>query len=179
MTNNPQRGKSARIPRFRHGVCENESKGIHFGWTERSENGRYLCPECLAGEDVDPASDSSFYLRPVCMMPLYVGSDLLSRDELNPMIDQIARDYLESGRMPSSPDGRKSLGYDYGLLLYNLTRLGHPAASEVFKRMMGLRDETGAWSEFYLDEKPHGTLCRPWESAINIEAAIQYVMSVG
>jgi hypothetical protein len=28
--------------------------------------------------------------------------------------------------------------------------------------------------EYYKDGVPSGTLCRPWESAINIEAAIEY-----
>jgi hypothetical protein len=40
--------------------------------------------------------------------------------------------------------------------------------------MMNMLDETGAWVEYYIEGKPNGTFCRPWESAINLEAAIRF-----
>ncbi|MEI6915322.1 MAG: hypothetical protein WCL39_09345, partial [Armatimonadota bacterium] len=42
--NEPKRDVPEIAPRFRHGVCE----GLcgWFGWTERTENARYLCPVC-------------------------------------------------------------------------------------------------------------------------------------
>ena len=40
--------------------------------------------------------------------------------------------------------------------------------------MMSLRDGAGAWVEYYVDGRPSGCGCRPWESGINIEAAIRY-----
>jgi hypothetical protein len=42
--------------------------------------------------------------------------------------------------------------------------------------MLSVLDSTGAWVEYYVDGHPNGTFCRPWESAINLEAAIDYVM---
>jgi hypothetical protein len=40
--------------------------------------------------------------------------------------------------------------------------------------MLSLVDETGAWVEYYHNGLPMGCNYRPWESAINIEAAILY-----
>jgi hypothetical protein len=35
-------------------------------------------------------------------------------------------------------------------------------------------DPTGAWVEYYINGVPHLTRCRPWESAINLEAVLHY-----
>ena len=35
-------------------------------------------------------------------------------------------------------------------------------------------DPTGAWAEYYVLGRPHGTRCRPWESAINIEVLLRH-----
>jgi hypothetical protein len=40
--------------------------------------------------------------------------------------------------------------------------------------MMNALDETGAWVEYYNENGAGGTFCRPWESAINLEAAIEF-----
>ena len=37
-------------------------------------------------------------------------------------------------------------------------------------RMLEVLDETGAWVEYYDNKKPFNCRCRPWESAINIDA---------
>ena len=52
--------------------------------------------------------------------------------------------------------------------------LDEVVAAEVYDRMMALRDDSGAWVEYYVDGQPSGCRCRPWESGINIEAAIKY-----
>jgi hypothetical protein len=40
--------------------------------------------------------------------------------------------------------------------------------------MMDVRDAAGAWVEYYRDDAPVGCPCRPYESGINLEAALRY-----
>lgn len=80
--------------------------------------------------------------------------------------------YQKTGRLPSRPDGNVTVGYDYGLLLYNLVELQHPLAGEIYEKMLSVIDECGAWAEYYENGRPSHTRCRPWESGINLLAAI-------
>jgi len=50
----------------------------------------------------------------------------------------------------------------------------HTLARLLYEKTLGLLDSTGAWSEYYLAGVPRGTRCRPWESAINLEAALRW-----
>lgn len=92
------------------------------------------------------------------------------------MVDEIMLQYKATGRLPSRPEGNRAVGYDYGLLLYSLTELASPFAREIYERMLTLVDDTGAWVEYYEDHQPQGTRYRPWESGINLEAALYYAM---
>lgn len=172
ITNNPARQTMGEMPRFRHGVCEG---GDAFGWTERTAQGRYLCPTCFGQKDLPAADPTAYSINSVILMPLYVHSTLFSSEEIQTLATQLVANYQSTGRLPSRPDGNIAVGYDYGLLLYTLTALGDPAASEIYKKMMEAIDPTGAWVEYYIDGKPSGTRCRPWESGINLEAAIHYL----
>jgi hypothetical protein len=60
-------------------------------------------------------------------------------------------------------------------LLYALTELNCPMARALYEKTLELADSTGAWAEYYRDHKPAGTRCRPWESAINVEALLHWV----
>jgi hypothetical protein len=42
-------------------------------------------------------------------------------------------------------------------------------------KMLDLLDSTGAWVEYYDNDIPFNCRARPWESAINIEAIIEYI----
>ena len=79
-----------------------------------------------------------------------------------------------TGRPGKSRRRDRILGYDFGMFLYALADCGDPLAADVYDRMMALRDDSGAWVEYYVDGQPSGCRCRPWESGINIEAAIKY-----
>ena len=83
-------------------------------------------------------------------------------------------DFRTQGRLPSRPDGDTCLGYDYGLLLYAAAQCGLEA-DDVLTHMLNLQDETGAWVEYYRNGQPVGTKCRPWESGICIEGALDYL----
>ena len=94
------------------------------------------------------------------------------------MVSPLIIEYNKTGNLPSRPDGNITVGYDYGLLLYNLTKLHDPFGKDIYLKMMSLLDETGSWVEYYKNDKATGTHYRPWESAINLEAAIDYAESL-
>jgi hypothetical protein len=181
LTHNPARAATAALPRFRHGVCEKcsaEGRVVGIVWTERSPAGRYLCPECLASDPFPAAENRLYLLQSVSLTPLYFSSSLFTLDELSPLVEEIAARYQRTGQLPSRPEeespgsGALTVGYDYGFLLYALTALGDPQAGDLYEKTLSLLDPAGAWVEYYLDHRPAGTRCRPWESAINLEALL-------
>lgn len=185
LTNQPRRAALVRLPRFRHGVCERclvePSRPIAAIWTERSPSGRYLCPDCLAKGDFPPAVPRSFQLNAVSLVPFYFRSTQFSPQELAIIVDEAVRLFRQIGHLPSrsdEPDGL-AVGYDYGLLLYALAVLRHPAAEGFCRTVLGLRDSAGAWAEYYRGGQPVGTRCRPWESAINLEAVLKWAENTG
>lgn len=174
ITNNPERREAGGMPRFRHGVCE-ASNPMRFGWTERTETGRYMHPAAFAEGLRLPEADATVYtLQSVSLTPLYFASSLLKPEELAPVVDEILSSFERTGALPSRPDTNVSVGYDYGLVLYASAELGNAKGALVYDKMMGVIDAMGTWSEYYLDHQPFNTRCRPWESAINIEAALHW-----
>ncbi len=182
-TNNPARAAVAELPRFRHGVCEGclvaPRRPVGVLWTERSASGRYLCPDCLAGAALAAAVPRVYTLQSVALTPLYLHSDLFQPAELAPTVARIMRSYSATGCLPSRPDdpGGIALGYDFGVLLYALTRLGHSGAVPLYTQTLALLDAAGAWAEYYRGSQPLGTRCRPWESAINLEALLDAALT--
>ncbi|HHY83366.1 MAG TPA: hypothetical protein GX505_11935 [Clostridiales bacterium] len=181
IANNPERKKFAAIPLFRHGVCEgcfqssNANRIYSFGWTEKNKHGRYLCPNCISNSNIGPAEDIAYHIHSAALMPLYIKSSLFTNQEIAEMLRPVIKLYKDTGKLPSRPDGSITVGYDYGLLLYSLTEIKHPLAEEIYRRMFSVIDAAGAWVEYYENDKPKGTRCRPWESGINLEAAINYL----
>jgi hypothetical protein len=110
----------------------------------------------------------------VSLLPLYIGSDILSHREIAPLVDSIVFTFKRTHRLPSRPGGNVTVGYDYGFLLYNLTKLNDSAALKIYKKMFCILDDTGTWSEYYTNGKASGTRYRPWESGINLDAAILF-----
>jgi hypothetical protein len=172
ITNNPARATVAKMPKTRHGVCE-RCTTVHD--TLRTPNGRYVCVECLDEEPLPPVTPEIYTLQSVSLTPLYFNSTLFDKEEMRPLVEEIMTRYEATGELPSRPDGKVSVGYDYGLLLYALTELGDPRARDLYIKTLELADETGAWAEYYTGHVPAGTRCRPWESAINVEALLHWV----
>ncbi len=173
ITNNPERSRDkAALPRMRHGVCES---CVTVQWTVRTENSRHVCVDCLNKPPLPAVEPKVHTLQSVALTPLYFHTTLFGKEELRTQAEEIVAAYQQTGRLPSRPDGEVSVGYDYGLLLYALTELDHPAARELFVKTLELADSTGAWAEYYRNHKPTGTRCRPWESAINVEALLHWV----
>ena len=188
ITNNPERTKLAEMPQFRQGVCEgfidnpgcilNRTNGI--GWLEKNENGRYLCIHCQSFKEYPKAEEKIYNLISVSLTPFYFDSHLLDDAKLNSIIEPVSENYLKSGRLPSMQNKpqnvyqQRSVGYDYGLLLYALTKTNSPVAEKLYKQTLNIADEFGTWSEYYHNDEPRGTRYRPWESSINIEALIEF-----
>ena len=186
LTNNPARMTTEEMPRFRHGVCESgaylpEHDGLRcqggaIGWVEKSADGHYLCPSCLSRGIVLPPGRPIYRLASVSLVPLYLGSDLFSREEIGTVAADIIERYQRTGRLTTTPDSPGTVGFDFGLLLYTLAELYHPLASRVYRHMMDVRDSAGAWVEYYRDDRPMGCPCRPYESGINLEAGLHFAL---
>ena len=74
----------------------------------------------------------------------------------------------------SVPEGKLNVGYDYGLLLFNMLHYGIPGAERIYRRILAMRDGVGMYSETYIEGRPTGTRFRPWETAINISALLKF-----
>jgi hypothetical protein len=176
--NNTTRSVELSLPEFRHGVCEGQLTGCEFfSWTQKNAHNRYLCPICFAkekGKNLPAFLPKRFRVHSVSLLPLYIGSDILSHREIAPLVDSIVFTFKRTHRLPSRPGGNVTVGYDYGFLLYNLTKLNDSAALKIYKKMFCILDDTGTWSEYYTNGKASGTRYRPWESGINLDAAILF-----
>ena len=171
LTNNPKRKEGLSFPMFRHGVCES---CFQVDWLQKTANNRYLCAKCFPYKTLSDIVDKEHYVSSVSLTPWYIRSTVLSDEKVKNFVTDIVKSYESTGKLPSRPDGNRTVGYDYGLFLYSLLKIDHPAKDKVYTQMLDVIDDTGAWVEYYTDGVPSGTLCRPWESAINIEAAIEY-----
>ncbi|MHB1152921.1 MAG: hypothetical protein ACYCWE_13185 [Eubacteriales bacterium] len=179
ITNNPNRESKNPItmPHFRHGVCEGYCG--YFGWNERLNN-LYLCPQCQINELISNKSSNPnhniYKLKSVLLMPPFINSSLICLSDIKDGIDEAVYNFDKNGTLPSRPDGNRCLGYDYGLLLGAMTDIGgyDDIAKKLYLLTLSVSGRTHVWSEYYEDNKPSGTLYRPWESSINIYALINY-----
>jgi len=170
VTNAPERA-SLDAPRFRHGVCEAEPRNVT--WTLRTPEGRYVAPERLASRRLPAAPPAVYELPATALAVPWLGSDLVTAEELRSSVDHILAG-PRPGPMPVAEGRRGFLGYEPGLLLNALERLGHPAQREFFEVTLGLLDSAGVWAEHYeKNGDPRGTRYRPWESAVNLEALLR------
>jgi hypothetical protein len=133
-------------------------------WTERNENGRYVCAGCICDKPLPRAEPRQFNLLSVALAPFYMNFSLIPYELLKPSVVKMA----------DKKDEPRTVGYDYGFLLNALTKLGTKEALAQYDKTLSVVDKTGAWSEYYLNDQPYGTRCRPWESAINLEALILF-----
>ena len=187
-TNNPARTALARLPQFRHGVCESAGPGClmnKYGgivWTERNENNRYVCAACISRDILPKAEPTKYNLLSVAMAPFYMGFSTIPYDLLKKPVADILYNFKTTGAMTSkqttsSPKSEIfTVGYDYGFLLSALSKLNDPDALLLYNKTLSVVDNEGAWAEYYLNDQPKGTRCRPWESAINLEALLDWAM---
>ncbi len=189
ITNQPARLNHIDPPDFRHGVCERGGAtclvfgGTGMGgidWTARDLNNRYQCANCIQSGPMPPAEPTIFTLLSVGLISLYFESELIRVEELKPIVNKVFDEFRKTGILRSeiggtgSPNYNKSVGYDYGLILHAMLKTNHPGAGEIFAKTLSLADPIGAWAEYYLDDLPFNTRCRPWESAINLEMLLRF-----
>jgi hypothetical protein len=189
ITNNPERTSLGEMPRFRHGVCERAGpdclvyRDYGFGgidWTRRDAHGRYQCMNCLSLGPLPEADQTIYKLVTVSLTPLYFQSGLVTPGELKPVVDEIYNSFQKTGVLSSrtssgsGEENQRSVGYDYGLVLFSMLQTGSRGSEDVYLKTLEIVDEIGAWSEYYMGSTPSGTRCRPWESAINLEALIEF-----
>lgn len=162
-------------PKVRHGVC---LRCRSFGWTHRideTDQSVYLCARCLPHKrEMATPSREEMSVKSVIMMHPYSGADVLPRAYIHREIQSYLEEYRKTGVLPSLPSGSQCLGYDFGLLLY-AARAEKLDADDLLEHMLSVRDDSGAWVEYYDDNRPLNTRCRPWESGINIEGALAYL----
>lgn len=186
ITNQPARADISEMPRFRHGVCEDCSS---FGWTEKSEKGRFLCSSCQkAHKEGKPEADNIrriYRLSSVSLLPSFINSSFLEPKEYSKGVISLARAFLETGSLPTYENSVRKTGYDTGFLLIAVTELLKSgefeekdeamlieAKKRLIRALMDMRDITGTYCEYYDAGKPTGTQYRPWESMINVYALI-------
>lgn len=175
MANNPSRMTIEEMPAFRHGFCAG-SHGVLE--TRKDENGNYLCPRCIAEGLTLPRIERKVYFLPsLALTPEYFDSELISKKILKYNLSLIKENYIRKGQVSSRENSNITIGYEYGLFLYALTKNRDKLAGTILADMMSVIDETGAWVEYYHNGIPMGCNYRPWESAINIEAIILYALN--
>lgn len=159
-------------PAYRHGV---RACGHGFGLSFCNGNGDYVCPACL-GKNLPPIwqGGGERYAVPAAILcPAFVDSPLIPVSERTEAALAVLDACESTGR---------GTGYDLGFVLWALTEkeaLAEPGVREralaVREKLLTMTDEFGAYSEYYTDgfTKQAGTLCRPWESGINIAAILR------
>lgn len=170
ITNSLKRLENYTEPEFRHGVCLG---GDAFEWCRRVDEGIYMCPRC-AGKKTLPPFRQEVSLKSTLLMEPFTRAGQIDAEYICEQTAQFLADYRRTGSLPSRPDGSRCLGYDFGLVLF-AAKAGGLDADDLLKHMLALRDECGAWCEYYEGSEPNGTRCRPWESGINIAGAIAYL----
>ena len=186
VANSLRRTEGLEEPAFRHGLCVNFRHGQcvnkdAFGWLIRVDEGRYLCPEWLVKNRMDlPVCREEYPLKSPLLMADYIGCGLMDADIRRQAVAGYLEQFRKTGTLATNDGGNRCLGYDPGLLLYAADSCGF-AADDLLAYMLSLQDEAGMWAEYYDDNRPAPgyTRCRPWESGINIEAALRYLQAQG
>ncbi|HKK61042.1 MAG TPA: hypothetical protein VJ951_00695 [Bacteroidales bacterium] len=190
ITNQPKRLNFTDIPNFRNGICERGGpdcliyKGLDgiggIDWTQKDKNDRYQCASCFQLGPLQEIDPKVYTLISTSLLPLYFDSELVNADEIAPIVSKVYNAYSESGILTSQivgdeqPDNNRSVGYDYGLILDALMQTQHDGAEEIYRKTLSITDDVGSWSEYFVDDEHNNTRCRPWESAINLEALINF-----
>lgn len=141
----------------------------------RNPDGIYVCPDCAdkSIEGLKANRDTWYAIPSAVLMPVVAGSPLMKRPAARQCVEDMLRSFRENGSLT----GRKGqmVGYELGELLLALRFLGIGAPEDIdtiVARLLEIRDETGAWVEYYVDGVPTGCRCRPWESGINAAALV-------
>ena len=172
ITNNPAREPGIQYPPSRFGVCLHPDHGGYASEVFHFKGSLYFCKGCMDKDNSNVVipEPEVFNIVSVSLFPFYINAELLTVKEKEHLLERVVKYYRETGKISEK---NVILGSDYGFFLDGLVNLDHALKDEVYKKMMNLRDNTGAWVEYYDRNLPMGCKCRPWESGVNIEAAIR------
>ena len=178
--NDPTRTQGMELPQYRYGVCMNfgAEDCAYFGWTKRVEGDVYLCPVCQTKREYPQKKKGRYQLPSALLMPAYLGFDLPDPEAARAYLQELTERLEREGYVYSNEKNKMNVGYDYGLLLYNLVVYDLPGKESVCRKLLSLRDEAGVWSEYYLENQPVGTRYRAWESGINMDALLTYARAL-
>ena len=167
---------SGYAPAVRPGGVLTCGHGLGVGF--RNAAGQYVCRRCFSkektggicgavleagrngGAKTDAASGKRYFTEAALLSPAFTGASSLIPEKA---ITEAAQKTLAE-----LPQREKIVGYEPGFIMY---ALGYD--KKLADRMLSMRDEFGAFSEYYLSGAQSGTLCRPWETAINLAAIIE------
>jgi len=169
--NNPDYVKYAGYPKYRRGVMQCNHG---FGFSFRNKLNQYVCLDCMNKEAELPLTISKiYYLNSVALMPRFIHSSLINESLLAAETERLVKGYKEKGSMPTGSEVNAIVGYDLGLFINALSNAYLSEMKLLLEKMLSLRDATGVWVEYYINDMPFNTMCRPWESGINIMAAVK------
>jgi len=173
FTNNPERETKIRYPASRFGVCLHPGHGGYASEVFHFKGSLYFCKDCMAKDNsmVVVPEPEIFSIVSVSLFPFYINSTLFTTPEKKRLIERVIKYYHNTGNVSEK---NVILGSDYGFFLDGLVAVDNKLKDEIFLRMMNLRDDSGSWVEYYNSGRAMGCKCRPWESGVNIEAAIRY-----
>lgn len=132
----------------------------------------YVCPRCATAAALPAPEAQAVELRSASLLPTFIGESALGTDETARVVQRASTIFQEQGCLPSGDGSRRAVGYDAALLLYGLTALHDPLVGKVRQYVLDLADSTGAWSEYFEQDRHSGTRCRPRESGISIAAVL-------
>ena len=146
-----------------------------FGWSGLTPERSYLCTGCLSKGVKRVKIDRRVSLPSSLLMPAYLGADLPEiKESIVNEVKLLAAAVADTGVAYSVPEAELNVGYDYGLLLFNILYYGLSGQDEVYDKLLDLRDGVNMYAERYIASYPEGTRYRPWETAINIDAMLKY-----
>ena len=151
---------------------------VFFGWTSHCAEGVYLCPKCKSRGLIPKRINKRFFVPSALLMPAYLGSPLPGDDIVLATLCDFVANATFDGTSGFSVFKGRYIGYDYGLLLINFLKYDLPDKDRVYRKILSLADNAGTWSERYVDDNFDGCRYRPWESAINLDALLQYCQSL-
>ncbi len=142
--------------------------GHGFGMSYRNGNGDYVCPDCFRRE-LPPLFPGlygrRFTTEAAILSPAFAEAGLIPDDKAKSTALKV---------LSELPSRERFVGYEYGMAMF---AAGFDAGTAA--KMLSLRDEFGAWSEYYERGALSGTLCRPWETAVNLAALIETFRRAG
>lgn len=165
LLNNPIRQEGLTKPESRNGVCV--ACNAYFGKVVKDEFGNYVCENCKGKADKFFHSNERLFLPSEMAMPFYFDSEIKDLYESKDILETCAKQFIDQ------KGASKYSGYEMGFLLFALVCLKSKVVVPLREKLCSLADSIGAWAEYYEDDIPMGTRCRPWESGINIEAIIK------